>query len=234
MITSKYCYLRDNCKKKFSGPTTCKEDDIFCLKLFKIDTLYNSTLLSDKQRIHLNLYPDANGADLDNFKLLKSIEDHIIEFVNNGKNLYIHSTITGNGKTSWAIRFIQAYILKIWPESNLDNCPALFINVPRFLLALKDNITNKSDYISHIKEHILDADLVVWDEVGVKTLSEYDHENLLNLINTRLDEGKSNIYTSNLPPEELKEKVGDRLYSRIVNISTDIELFGADKRALYK
>ena len=234
MITSKYCYLRDSCKKKFSGSTTCKEDDIFCLKLFKIDTLYNSTLLSDKQRIHLNLYPDANGADLDNFKLLKSIEDHIIEFVNNGKNLYIHSTITGNGKTSWAIRFIQAYILRIWPESSLDNCPALFINVPRFLLALKDNITNKSDYISHIKEHILDADLVVWDEVGVKTLSEYDHENLLNLINTRLDEGKSNIYTSNLPPEELKEKVGDRLYSRIVNISTDIELFGADKRALYK
>ena len=233
MITSNSCYLRESCKKIFKNPS-CKEDDIFCLKLFKIDKLYDNSLLSRKQRIHLDLYSDNNGTDLDNFKLLKSIEEHIVEFVNNGKNLYIHSTITGNGKTSWAIRFIQAYILSIWPESGLDDCHALFINVPRFLLSLKDSISNQSDYIDHIKKNILDADLVVWDEVGVKTLSDYDHEHLLNLINTRLDEGKSNIYTSNLPPNELREKVGDRLYSRIVNISTDIELFGADKRALYK
>lgn len=233
LITSKSCYLTDNCKK-VSKDSSCRNDDIFCIKLFKVNQLYDSALLSDKQKYRLPLYPDANGADLDTFKLLKSIEEHIIEFVMNGKNLYIHSTITGNGKTSWAVRMIQAYILKRWPELGLYDCPAMFINVPRFLLTLKDSISNQSDYIDHIKKNILSSDLVVWDEVGVKTLSEYDHEHLLNLINTRLDEGKSNIYTSNLPPNELREKVGDRLYSRIVNISTDIEFVGADKRALYK
>ena len=233
MITSFNCYLQDTCKKKFNG-RTCKEDDIFCLRLFKIDSLFNNALLSEKQKVKIPLHPDANGTDLETFKLLKSIEEHINEFVLNGKNLFIHSTITGNGKTSWAIRLIQAYILRIWPESGIEDCPALFINVPRFLLSLKDSISNQNDYIDHIKKYILDSNLVVWDEVGVKTLSDYDHEHLLNLINTRLDEGKSNIYTSNLSSNELREKVGDRLYSRIVNISTDIELFGADKRTLYK
>ena len=234
MITSYDCWLRDSCKKFNRDNYECDKNDIFCIKLFKVNALYNNSLLSDKQRIKINLYPDANGTDLETFKLLKSIEEHIIPFVRNGKNLFIHSTITGNGKTSWAIRMIQSYILSVWPESDVESCPALFINVPRFLLSLKESITEKSGYIDHIKKNILDSDLVVWDEVGVKTLSDYDHENLLNLINTRLDEGKCNIYTSNLSSKELREKVGDRLYSRIVNISTDVELFGADKRALYK
>ena len=44
--------------------------------------------------------------------------------------------------------------------------------------------------------------------------------------------GKSNIYTSNLDLDELKEKVGDRLFSRIANNSVNIEFFGKDKRSL--
>ena len=232
MITSKDCWLRDTCKK-YNKDNSCLNDS-FCLKLFKIDRLYTNAILSDKQRLRIPLSPDGDGTDLQQFILLKSIEEHIVEFINNGKNLYIHSTITGNGKTSWAIRMIQAYIDKIWIDSSIDYCPALFINVPRFLLSLKESISNQSDYIDHIKQNVFSSDLVVWDEVGVKTLSDYDHENLLNLINTRLDEGKSNIYTSNLTENELREKVGDRLYSRIANISTHVELFGADKRALYR
>lgn len=126
---------------------------------------------------------------------------------------------------------IEAYFNEIWPNAALK-CKALFINVPRFLLALKDNISEHSDYINHIKANVLNADIVIWDEVGVKSLTVFEHENLLNLINTRLDENKSNIYTSNLNPDELREKVGDRLYSRIVNNSINIELFGQDKRGL--
>jgi len=234
VITSYSCYLREGCKKYNKDNFECDKEDVFCIKLFKVDKLYQNSLLSEKQRIKIPLYPDANGTDLETFKLLKSIEEHIIPFVNNGKNLFIHSTITGNGKTSWSIRMIQQYILSTWVEKDVESCPAMFVNVPRFLLSLKDSITNQSDYIDHIKKNILNSDLVVWDEVGVRTLSDYDHEHLLNIINTRLDEGKSNIYTSNLPAEELREKVGNRLYSRIVNVSTNIELFGADKRTLYK
>ena len=223
MIEPKDCWMRMECGKKECGS--------FCIKLFKLDYLYNQALLSSSQRQHINLYVDADGSDKDAFHKLKEIELNIEEFVSEGKNIFLRSFNTGNGKTSWALRMIQAYFNKIWHKSDLT-CKALFINVPRFLLSLKDNISHEDPYIAHIKQYVLSADLVVWDEIGVKSLTTFEHENLLNLINTRIDMNKSNIYTSNLALDELKEKVGDRLFSRIVNNSTNFELFGKDKRNL--
>lgn len=188
-------------------------------------------MLSENQWCSKKLFLQTDLTDKEEFDILKNIEISILEFVDSGKNLYIHSKICGNGKTAWAVKLIQAYLNRIWAESSLT-CKALFINVPRFLLTLKDSITTESEYINHIKKYVLDADLVVWDEVGVKALTNYEHEHLLNLINTRLDEGKSNIYTSNLDAEELREKVGERLYSRISNLSIDIEFHGVDKRGM--
>ena len=143
------------------------------------------------------------------------------------------SSMTGNGKTAWSLRLIQAYLSKIWVTSDLS-CRALFINVPKFFLSLKDNISQRNDYISHIKSNVLNADLVVWDEVALKTLTPFEMENLLSLINNRIDLGKANIYTSNISPNELLNLVGDRLYSRIINKSDVLEFRGADKRNLSK
>ena len=223
MIELKDCWMHDSCKNK------C--DNNFCIKLFKLDYLFNQALITPSQRKHINLRVDSDGTDLEVFKTLKNIEINIDKFVLDGKNLYIHSEQSGNGKSAWSLRLIQAYFNKIWQTSDLK-CRALFINVPRFLLTLKDNISHENDYINHIKQNVLNADIVVWDEVGVKSLTEYEHENLLSLINARIDDNKSNIYTSNLNPEELKDKVGLRLYSRIVNNSINLEFHGADKRGV--
>lgn len=224
------CYIKNTCKKYNNG--NCDVNDSqFCSKLFKLDYLYNESLISETQRKPIALRLDSTGTDREVFLKLKEIELNIEDFVKKGNNLYIHSLICGNGKTAWSLKLLQAYLNSIWYKSDL-NCKALFINVPRFLLALKDNITEKSDYIDHIKKNVLDADLVVWDEIGVANLSKFEHEHLLNLINTRIDYNKSNIYTSNLGPMELKEKIGERLYSRVVNLSLDIEFFGSDKRGL--
>ena len=76
------------------------------------------------------------------------------------------------------------------------------------------------------------ADLVVWDDIAAKSGSEFELNHLLNAINTRMDAGKSNIFTSNLGKRELTNALGERLASRICNKSIDIELQGADKRYL--
>lgn len=230
MITSNSCWLKNNCKKYKLDSSYCSAD-IFCPKLFKIDTLYNKALLTDRQKNHVVLFPDADGTDYDKFSQLKHIEDNIIQFIKDGKNLYLHSSKCGNGKTAWSIRMIQSYIGKIWPNSDLV-CKALFINVPNYLIALKDSISKPSEYVNYIKENINDADIVVWDEIGIKNCTQFEFENLLTMINNRIDAGKSNIYTSNLRGDELLERVGERLYSRIINLSYDIELNGVDKRGL--
>jgi DNA replication protein DnaC len=174
---------------------------------------------------------DADGTDRDEFMQLKEIETNIEKFVEDGSSLYIYSTTCGNGKTAWSIRMIQSYFNAIWHKCDLK-CKAMFISVPRFLLALKDNISAKNDYVEHIKENILDADLVVWDEVATKAVTQFEHEHLLSLINSRIDMGKAQIFTSNVTPDVLASIVGDRLYSRIINLSTVLEFRGADKRGL--
>lgn len=223
------CFVRDICKK-YIKDKSCDTND-FCIKLFKLEELYNQSLLSDFQRKRISLFLDSDLSDQQAFSNLSNIEKDIVNFVNTGQNLFIHSVNVGNGKTSWAIRMIQSYLNSIWPESDLT-CRSLFINVPRFLLSLKDSINNSSEYIDHIKNNVLSTDLVVWDEIGVKSLTTYEHEHLLNLINTRLDSRKSNIYTSNLSGDELKDKIGERLYSRLSKLSYDVELVGKDKRGI--
>jgi DNA replication protein DnaC len=196
-----------------------------------MDSLYSAALMSDSQKNHIILRVDEDGTDLEQFKQLAEIEKNIVSFVDEGKNLYLHSSNAGNGKSSWSIRLIEAYFNKIWARSD-GSCKALFISVPRFLLALKDNISSKSLYIEYIKENVLEADLVVWDDIATKASSEFEASHLLSIIDNRIALGKSNIYTSNLNCQQLYAALGERLTSRVANMSVDIELFGSDKRNL--
>lgn len=218
---NKNCWLYNQCNHK--------DCNTFCLRRFKLDYLYNQSLISYEQRKKIDLKLDSTLLDKEVFDTLHQIELNILDFINTGSNLYLWSNMTGNGKTAWSLRLIQSYLNKIWVKSDLC-CRVLFINVPKFFLSLKDNISEKSDYVAQIKSNVLKADLVVWDEVALKTLTPFEMENLLSLINNRIDLGKSNIYTSNINPKDLLNIVGDRLYSRIVNKSHILEFRETDKR----
>lgn len=218
------CYLYDVCNHK-----DCDKD--FCMRKYKMDSLYSAALMTDSQKQHVVLKVDQDSTDLEQFKQLAGIEQNICKFIDEGQNLYIHSANCGNGKSSWSIRLAEAYFNKIWARTN-TTCRVLFISVPRFLLALKDNITTKSTYVEYIKDHVFEADLVIWDDIAAKMGSEFELTHLLNIIDNRIALGKSNIYTSNLNRQQLYAALGERLTSRIANMSIDIELFGSDKRFL--
>lgn len=217
------CYLYEQCNHK--------DCDKFCLRKYKMDSLYSAALMSESQKKHITLRVDEDGTDLEQFKQLAEIEKNIVSFVSEGKNLFLHSSIAGNGKSSWSLRLIEAYFNKIWARSE-PKCRALFISVPRFLLAIKDNISNKSSYVEYIKENVLEADLVIWDDIATKASSEFEASHLLSIIDNRIALGKSNIYTSNLNRQQLYSALGERLTSRVANMSIDIELYGSDKRNL--
>ncbi len=218
------CYLYDFCNHK-----DCEAE--FCQRKYKMDSLYSAALMTESQKQHITLRVDQDGTDLEQFKQLAAIEQDIVNFIKDGKNLYLHSAIPGNGKSSWSLRLAEAYFNKIWARTS-GKCRVLFISVPRFLLAIKDNISVKSSYVEYIKENVLEADLVIWDDLASKVGSEFELSHLLSLIDNRLVLGKSNIYTSNLNKQQLYTAIGERLASRVANMSIDIELFGSDKRIL--
>lgn len=221
------CYLSSSCKL---GECTYTELPNTCLRFFKIDFLFNKALLSENCKKDIKLILDADGTDQQEYEQLSNIQKNIKSFVSNGNNLYICSNTPGNGKTSWAVKLLKAYLMKIWPESKLE-CKALFINVPRFLIELKSNISKKSEYIEYINEHITSVDLVVWDDIATKSATEFEHEHLLSLLDNRLFNKKSNIFTSNVMSNNLSTLIGDRLASRI-NSSLIVEFRGKDKRGV--
>ena len=224
-MCNKECWLKDNCKQLHCN------DKNGCLILYKLNYLYDEAGVSVKNRARRNLYTDADNTDVEEFKRLKGIQDNILDFVNSGKQLYIHSQQAGNGKTSWSLRLLQCYFNKIWLNTPLK-CRGLFIHVPSFLSALKDDLTVHSDKMKELKNNICNCDLVIWDDIATKSSTVFEADTLLGILDTRINLGKANIFTSNLNDSEMHEALGDRLASRICNLSENIELHGGDKRNL--
>ena len=179
----------------------------------------NSYYVCPKGNNHLHIFYDSSKP------ATKIIPDN---FVNNGESLYICSHNTGNGKTSWALKLMYKLFSSQYDEVFIEEPLALFIYVTDFLLQLKDfNNPLSQKYLNYVKT----VPLVIWDDIGTGTLSDYDYTQLLTYINARQQAQLSNIFTSNLITlDELSSKVGDKLASRIFNSSTIIELKGKDMR----
>ena len=87
--------MKDTCKKFLnqSKECECRDNDVFCIKLFKLQQLYDLSLLTDKQRIRIPLRIDADGTDRQAFERLSAIESDVVRYlVDSGSNLYIYSS----------------------------------------------------------------------------------------------------------------------------------------------
>lgn len=198
-----------------------------CRKFLEMNYLMeNSWLPKNRQTVPPKLKPTTPN-DREMFLRLNEIRLGIDNFVSVGKNLYITSAYTGNGKTTWAIKLLLKYFEKVWDGNGLK-VRGIFAHVPTLLLRLKnfEHKISTKDY-----EALKECDLVVWDDVTMANLTAYDYTQLMALIDYRMLAGKSNIYTSNIPRfEDVQEILGNRLASRIYNASEIVEFDGGDNR----
>lgn len=225
ILLSNECYVKESCSK-YARDKSCEECGIYCPRLHKLDELYNLSLLTPTQRKYV---PMKKANDELAEKKLNDIIYNVQYFVESGNSAYLYSKICGNGKTTWAINIMKAYFNKIWATSDIE-CRGLFINVPTYLIQLKSSFDKRNDYIDAVHERILKADIVIFDEIGSKVGTQFEIEQLLNIINARINDGKSNIFTSNLGYNELVEAVGERLASRVFDLSTCIHFTAPNYR----
>lgn len=196
-----------------------------CIRYAEMKYLMDSSGIPEKRQHPEKLIGDE---DLEAFVKLADIKDNILEFVESGKNLYICSQYTGNGKTSWAIKLLLKYFDEVW-AGNGFKMRGLFLNVPTLLLSLKD-FNNPN--LAELKNNLLLADIIVWDDIAASYVTNYDLAQLMIYIDQRVLLQKSNIFTGNLVSEhQLQKLLGDRLASRIWNTSEVIEFVGKDRRA---
>lgn len=195
-----------------------------CIRYAEMKYLMDNSGLPKRKQNPIQL---DGSRDPDAFKLLAEIKSDIINFVSSGESLYIFSEYTGNGKTSWAIKLLLKYFDSIW-AGNGFRARGYFQHVPTFFNVLKD--FSKSH--EALKRTLETVDLVVWDDIASTRLSDFDRQQLLIIIDQRVSEGLSNIYTGNIVSQTaLENAVGDRLASRIWNMSTLVKFEGKDRRA---
>lgn len=213
------CWYKSVCESE------CSEH---CIRLMEMSYLFENSGIPRNKQKPIKLYPE--DCDLEQFRRLNEIKSDIKNFVRDGKNLYITSRTTGNGKTSWALKLMMKYFDEVW-AGNCFRVRGLFVNVPTFLLQCKD-FNHRDVEFDKIKDNILDADLVIFDDVCGLNLSAYDYSQLYTCVEGRIFRGKSTIYTGNrVTQDELSKGVGVRLASRILSRDTEvIEFNGHDVR----
>lgn len=79
-------------------------------------------------------------------------------------------------------------------------------------------------------DRVAAAHLLVLDDLGASKWTEWVEEITYRLINHRYEECLPSIFTSNLPPAELRDALGGRVASRLTEMCDRIVLKGDDRR----
>lgn len=199
-----------------------------CIRYKEMNYLIANSNIPENRQHSQSLH--APKCDYDAFCRLAEIKNSITEFVADGKNLYITSENTGNGKTTWAIKLMLKYFDDMWAGNGFKE-RGLFIHVPTFLLKCKD-FGSKDENFERMKQLLPSIDLVVWDDIASTELSAYDYSQLLMYLDIRISDYRSNIFTGNITSRDnLQKALTSKLTSRIWSNNTEIITFkGGDKR----
>lgn len=147
----------------------------------------------------------------------------------------------GVGKSHMAVALLRQYIESLEPEYNeatttfyFDDikslCP-IFIEVPELLLEIRDSYKEKSSMSEkEIVDYYTKTPFLVLDDLGTEKASEFSTLMIYLIINRRCTSGKTTVITSNLSLVDIKERLSERISSRIKGMCREIDVAGNDKR----
>ncbi|MBR5315017.1 MAG: ATP-binding protein [Clostridia bacterium] len=154
-------------------------------------------------------------------KMQKNVEickNYAESFDNSGNNL-IFIGGTGLGKTHLSTSIARKVIEKGF-EVVYDSAPNVFNDFNKEQFKDEQGLTQK----------YFDCDLFILDDLGTEMHTAFTVSCLYNVINTRLNTGKSTIINTNLSIDELRKMYTDRITSRVFGCFTPLLFTGKDIR----
>lgn len=109
-----------------------------------------------------------------------------------------------------------------------NTCP-VFITVPELLMKIRNCFSLQQCEESVVGKYSR-CPILVLDDLGVEKTTEWALQTLYIILNNRYSNYMQTIITSNLTIEEIGEKLGDRIASRIAGMCKIIKLTGNDRR----
>jgi DNA replication protein DnaC len=151
----------------------------------------------------------------------------VAEQLDTGNGIWFTGDV-GTGKTTLAMLISKAAM-------QADRTVAIY-SLPRLLALLRDTYQDDAQYsLSELIDRLSAVDLLHIDDVGAEQTSAWVLEQLYTIVNTRYEDGKAILVTTNLITPEgdgaLVEQIGQRTVSRLYEICGDPKpMFGADQR----
>jgi DNA replication protein DnaC len=133
---------------------------------------------------------------------------------------------SGVGKTHLVCAMAK-YILEQGVE-------VLFYNTGDFVEKLREEFENgikyDEEYLGLFRETMNFKGILIFDDLGAEKISDWVRERLYLIINKKYEDMVPMIFTSNCDLEILSARLGDRVTSRIREVSEIINFTGVDMR----
>jgi DNA replication protein DnaC len=150
---------------------------------------------------------------------------NLTENLARGNGVWLYGD-AGTGKTTLAM---------LVSKTVLDaGCSVAIYSLPKLLARIRRTYESEPGGDSYLAffERLTSVDLLHIDDLGAEKRSDWVLEQLYALINERYETQRSILLTTNLDEGELKEQIGRRTVSRLVEMCGDcmIPLHGEDRR----
>jgi DNA replication protein DnaC len=150
-------------------------------------------------------------------------------------SIFLHGS-PGIGKTHIAAALMREKILGdneahyTYPDDSarvyMPSYPVM-ITIPDLLL---ECFNGGQEIESSIIERYSVKKCLILDDMGAEKTSEWSIQTLYSIIDRRYRDERQTLITSNLTLDEIAEKVGDRIASRIAGMCKVVEIKGKDRR----
>ncbi len=170
-------------------------------------------------------FEQLTGTDLVAFpeqvRVVRRFADRIGENLDAGRGVWIMGDV-GTGKTMLAMLISKAAL-------DAGRTAAIY-SLPRLLNLIREAIDEEDGVVGFL-DRLATVDLLHLDDVGAENRTDWALEQLYSIINTRYEDERSIVITTNLEPSLLAEQIGARTVSRLVEMCGDpLPLFGEDRR----
>ncbi len=167
----------------------------------------------------VDFYERGSGALVSAKRAVQEFTDAWMPAVDSGRGLLLIGPC-GSGKTHLAV----AALLEIIDSGKPGRL--LFSNFQDLIQEIQASFDSEdTPSKSEILRPLLDVDLLVLDELGSQKPSLFVQDILYYIINSRYNAQRTTIFTTNYV-EELADRIGERLRSRLYEMAHEIKLTG--------
>lgn len=123
---------------------------------------------------------------------------------------------SGRGKTFLAVSIAREYAKAGYPSLVIRQADfAELMQAHRKIIGSYYTPSQKENEIESRKDYLIEADLLVLDDLGVEAKTPNTQADLIYILDERKLQGKSTIITTNYSMDALQERYGGRIFERL-------------------